>query len=60
MIEEYIMIKGERLSDLVEHVNKFMADGYQPFGSMTFVPTFSDNSGKLFVQPMVKYTKEAK
>ena len=55
MITEYIMLKSERLRDLVQFVNEKIAEGYQPHGSMTFVPTYSDNSGKEFVQIMVQY-----
>lgn len=54
MITEYIIVRTEDLRDLVNTVNKNIAKGYQPFGAMTFVPTLSDNSGKSFVQPMIK------
>ena len=56
MIESYMIVRQETLQFLVEAVNECIEKGWQPFGSMTFVPTFSDNSGKLYVQPMVKHT----
>ena len=57
-IIDYMMLKTEHLQDLVDSVNKKIAEGWQPHGSMTFVPTYSDNSGKQFVQVMVKYGTE--
>ena len=58
MITEYIIVNCETLRRLIQVVNENIVKGYQPFGSMTFVPTLSDNSGKSFVQPMVKYGVE--
>ena len=54
----YMMLKSEALQDLVDNVNEKLPAGWQPFGSMTFVPTYSDNSGKQYVQIMVKYETE--
>ncbi len=58
MITDYQLIKTEDLQDLVNNVNDNIAKGWQPFGSMTFVPTYADNSGKQYVQIMVKYKDE--
>ena len=55
MITAYMLVKTEALQDLVDKVNENIAKGWQPFSSMTFVPTYSDNSGKQYVQVMVKY-----
>ena len=57
-IVAYMMLKTEKLQDLVDSVNEKLPEGWQPHGSMTFVPTYSDNSGKQFVQVMVKYGTE--
>lgn len=57
-IVAYMMLKTEKLQDLVDKVNEKLPEGWQPFGSMTFVPTYSDNSGKQYVQVMVKYETE--
>jgi hypothetical protein len=54
-IVEYGVIKADSLQELVNKVTLSIAQGFQPLGSMTFVPTFSDNSGKQFVQVIVKY-----
>ena len=55
MITAYSLVKTEALQDLVDKVNENIAKGRQPFSSMIFVPTYSDNSGKQYVQVMVKY-----
>ena len=55
-IQSYMLAKSESLQDLVGLVNEqIVYEGWQPFGNITFVPTLSDNSGKLYVQAMVKY-----
>lgn len=55
IITEYILVKTGNLEDMVEQVNKQIIRGWQPHGNMIFVPEYADNSGKTYVQPMVKY-----
>jgi hypothetical protein len=55
---EYIIVKADTLIGLVERVNKEIGNGFSPIGSVTFVPVYSDNSGKSYVQAMVKYELE--
>ena len=57
-ITDYMLVKTEHLQDLVDQVNEHIAKDWQPFGSMTFVPTYADNSGKQYVQLLVKYKDE--
>ena len=59
-IVEYMLVKTDTLKGLVDKVNSEVSNGWQPFGSVTFVPVYSDNSGKSYVQPMVKYETEGK
>ena len=54
MITEYIVMKAYALQDLVNDVNVKIVEGYQPLGGVTFIPVYSDNSGKLYIQAMVK------
>ncbi len=54
MMTEYIIIKCDELRDLVNRVNESMANGYVPQGGPVFYPVYSDNSGKAWIQAMVK------
>jgi hypothetical protein len=55
-IQSYMLAKSVSLQDLEGLVNmKIIYGGWQPLGNITFVPTLSDNTGKLYVQAMVKY-----
>jgi len=51
---EYIIIKCDVLNDLVTSVNKHMLNGFKPLGGPVFYPVYSDNSGKAWIQAMVK------
>ncbi len=51
---EYIIIKSGTLNDLVNSVTKSIAQGYKPQGGPVFYPVYADNSGKAWVQAMIK------
>jgi hypothetical protein len=51
---EYQIVKCSELQDLVTVVNKHIADGWRPIGGVTFYPVYSDNSGKAWVQAMIR------
>ncbi len=50
----YQIVKTDTLQDLVNQVNVHMIEGWKPLGGVTFYPVYSDNSGKAWVQAMVK------
>lgn len=52
---EYIIVKCDRLDDLVDTVNKhIMVNGFKPIGGPVFYPLYADNSGKVWIQAMIK------
>lgn len=51
---EYQILKCGTLQDLVTLVNTHIADGWRPLGGVTFFPVYSDNSGKAWVQAMIR------
>lgn len=51
---EYQIVKCDMLQDLVTAVNKHMAKGWRPLGGVTFYPVYADNSGKAWVQAMIR------
>jgi hypothetical protein len=51
---EYQIIKTDTLQGLVNQVNIHIADGWKPIGGVTFYPVYADNSGKEWLQAMVR------
>lgn len=51
---EYQILKCGTLQDLVTLVNTHMTKGWRPLGGVTFYPVYSDNSGKAWVQAMIR------
>jgi hypothetical protein len=46
---EYKIIQSERLSSLERDVNRYLKDGWEPFGNIVIHNNFS-----LYIQPIIK------
>ncbi|MCK4655121.1 MAG: DUF1737 domain-containing protein [Candidatus Cloacimonetes bacterium] len=61
-IISYRIAYGESVKELEDRVNKFIEQGYEPFGEIRLAPTPESMLGefavRLYLQTMVMYGKE--
>jgi hypothetical protein len=56
MIAQYMIVRAEKLSELVEQVNYQIKLGWQPFGAPFQAVRYDDGSGFIVGQAMISET----
>ena len=51
---EYSIAYSDTLKELVNQVTKQIAEGWIPQGGPVFYPVYADNSGKAWIQALIR------